>query len=100
LTRKRLCSKYFILKEFCEKTEQEKNGRLAQPVEQLTLNQRVTGSIPVSPSKNKPQSTSGTQGKIIFNPIFLDWQQKKYIISFVFIRLLACKRSEEVTKDK
>jgi hypothetical protein len=24
-------------------------GRLAQPVEQLTLNQRVTGSIPVSP---------------------------------------------------
>jgi hypothetical protein len=28
------------------------DGRLAQPVEQLTLNQRVTGSIPVSPIKN------------------------------------------------
>jgi hypothetical protein len=28
---------------------QQNTGRLAQPVEQLTLNQRVTGSIPVSP---------------------------------------------------
>jgi hypothetical protein len=29
-----------------------KPGRLAQPAEQLTLNQRVTGSNPVSPSRN------------------------------------------------
>jgi hypothetical protein len=28
-------------------------GRLAQPVEQLTLNQRVAGSIPASPIQNR-----------------------------------------------
>jgi hypothetical protein len=35
----------------------ELSGRLAQLAEQLTLNQRVTGSIPVSPSTQSLEKT-------------------------------------------
>jgi hypothetical protein len=40
---------------------QRRNGRLAQPAEQLTLNQRVTGSNPVSPSKQTLENKSLTE---------------------------------------
>lgn len=35
------------------------DGHIAQLVEQLTLNQRVTGSIPVVPTKSNPKSFKG-----------------------------------------
>ena len=69
-----------------------KSGRLAQLAEQLTLNQRVTGSSPVSPntqaSKNKAVTKSASKGgksqdgnlaEILFSDAEIEQDLKRFI---------------------
>lgn len=69
----------------------QKSGCVAQSVEQLTLNQRVTGSIPVAPTKlfNSLVETSPERTAVAYNQ-FTDFVQSHSLIS---MRLNALEHS-------